>query len=389
MAITLKKHEDKRILNGHLWAFSNEIQKIDGAPKAGDIVELTSHNGLFIGRGFYNPSSLIAVRILTRNPDEIIDDDFFQKKITSALQLRTQMYPDADSYRIVHGESDFLPGLIVDRYNDLISVQTFSFGIDQKLNVICDTLESLLHPRAIVERNDAPVRQLEGLAEKKGIIRGSEHRAMITENDIHYSVDLLEGQKTGFFLDQRENRKSFRRYVKGQRVLDCFCNNGGFALNAAFAGAAETIGIDISETAVGIASENAKKNNLDARVRFEPADVFEYLKGAVSKGQKFNVINLDPPSFAKNKKTVHKAKRGYADLHSLALSALQPGGILATASCSYHIFEETFLEIINDSARGAGKSVSLLEWHGAAPDHPILPAMPETKYLKFGIFRVT
>ncbi len=389
--ITLKKNEDKRILNGHLWIFSNEIgpdKSVDDTPQAGDIVEVHNRAGTFLGKGFYNPSSLIAVRLLTRQQDEAIDFEYFRKRISSALQLRRQMYPDAETFRIVHGESDFLPGLIIDKYNDYVSVQTFSYGMDSRLTLICDVLDSLLHPTAIIERNEALLRQLEDLPQKKGILRGAGHQTTINEHDIKYEVDLLEGQKTGFFLDQRENRYALRRYVKGMRVLDCFCNNGGFALNAAYAEASEVIGVDVSDVAITIASNNAKLNKLDQRTRFVTADVFEYLRSSASHGEKFDVINLDPPSFAKNKKTVHQAIRGYKELHTLALSLLTPNGILATSSCSHHIYEETFLDIINNCTRESDSEVSLLEWRGASQDHPVLLAMPETGYLKFGIFRV-
>ena len=386
--VRLKKNEERRILNGHLWAFSNEIQKIEGSPQAGDIVDLHSHAGGFLGKGLYNPGSLIAVRLLTRLPDEAIDFQFFRRRIESALELRKLMYPESGTYRIVHGEADFLPGLIIDKYNDFLSLQTFSYGMDSRLTLICDVLESLLRPRAIIERNETPFRQLEGLPQKKGHLRGSGHETVITENDIRYELDLLEGQKTGFFLDQRENRNAFRRYSKGMRVLDCFCNSGGFALNAAFAEAESVTGIDVSEAATAAASKNAALNKLDQRAQFITGDVFEYLSSVVAHGEKFDVINLDPPSFSKTKKTVLSAKRGYAELHALAFSALSAGGILATASCSHHIYEETFLDIINTCARKASRQISLLEWRGAAPDHPVLPAMPETKYLKFGVFRV-
>ncbi|HEV8537563.1 MAG TPA: class I SAM-dependent rRNA methyltransferase [Bacteroidota bacterium] len=386
--ITLKKNEDRRIQNGHLWAFSNEIAKIEGEPKAGDIVELHNHAGNFIGKGFFNPSSLIAVRLLTRHKEETIDFEYFRKRIASSLQLRRQMYPDAESFRIVHGEADFLPGLIIDKYNDFVSLQAFSYGMDSRLTLICDVIDSLLHPGAIIERNETIFRQLEGLEQKKGLLRGSGNETVITENGIKYKINLLDGQKTGFFLDQRENRKAFRRYVKGCRVLDCFCNDGGFALNAAFAEASEVIGVDVSQAAVNNASGNAKLNNLDHRARFIAEDAFEYLKSAALRSEKLDVIALDPPSFAKNKKTVRRAQRGYKELHTLALSILKPNGILATASCSHHIYEETFIEIINTCARAAGRDISLLEWHGASLDHPVLPTMPETKYLKFGIFRV-
>jgi 23S rRNA (cytosine1962-C5)-methyltransferase len=226
------------------------------------------------------------------------------------------------------------------------------------------------------------------LEQKKGILRGKAEPVTISEYGIKYSLDLLEGQKTGFFLDQRENRNAFRRYVKDADVLDCFCNEGGFTLHAGYAGAKSVLGIDISESVIKRARDNSTLNNLDKIVHFQTGDAFLYLDQAVKDKKQFDVINLDPPSFAKSKKTIRKAKRGYKEIHTNAIKILKPGGILATSSCSYNITEETFLDTINESARELGRHISLLEWHGAAPDHPVLISMPETKYLKFGIFFV-
>ena len=386
-SVTLKKNEDLRITRGHLWAFSNEIKAIDGDPQAGDLVTLRNFAGRFLGIGTYNPHSLIAVRLLSREEEEI-DFQFFQKRIASALELRKKIFPASDSFRLIHGEGDFLPGLIVDKYNEYLSIQTLSAGMEKRLTLICDVLESLLHPRGIVERNEIAVRQLEGLELRRGAIRGSAGTPTISEYGIRYSVDLLEGQKTGFFLDQRENRKSIRRYSKGARMLDCFCNDGGFALHAAFADAAEVTGVDVSGTSIERAGSNAASNGLGEHVRFTEADAFEYLKSSVEEHQQFDLVNLDPPSFTKNRKSVLAAKRGYKEIHLNALRLLKPGGILATSSCSHHITEETFLDIIGECSRLAGRDLHLLEWRGASPDHPVLPSMPETRYLKFGIFHV-
>jgi len=386
--VTLKKNEDRRINNGHLWAFSNEIQGVAGEPAAGDIVELRNHSGKSLGIGFYHPHSLIAVRLLSRREEEI-DFQFFRGRIQSALDLRRKLFPASETFRLIHGEGDFLPGLIVDKYDDCLAIQVFSFGMDKRLTLICDVLESLLHPRAIVERNDVPLRSLEGLEQRKGVLRGSLSPVTVTEHGLKYAVELLEGQKTGQFLDQRENRKAIRRYAKEGRVLDCFCNDGGFALNAASGGASEVTGIDTSEPAIRRASNNATLNGLAAKAKFHAADGFEYLEGAIQRKEKFDLIILDPPSFAKSKKTVVKAKRGYRELHTSAYRLLNEGGILATASCSHHIYEDTFLEIIQESARAAGRTISLLEWRGASPDHPVLPGMTETRYLKFAVLSVT
>ncbi len=385
--ITLKKNEDHRIASGHLWAFSNEIEKMEGEPQIGEVVEVRNFPGDFLGIGFYNPHSLIAVRLLSRKQEEI-NTEFFQRRIQSALQLRKKIYPDETSYRVVHGEADFLPGLIVDKYNDFLSVQTFSAGMDQRLPMICDVLESLLQPKGIVERNEAVMRTYEGLEQRAGVIRGTVEPTIISEYGIQFSVDLLQGQKTAFFLDQRENRKVFQRYVRGSSVLDCFCNAGGFALHAATAGAKEVVGVDVSSDVIEHANVNARLNQLESTTQFIVADAFDYLNAMIEQKKTFDVINLDPPSFAKSRKTVNKAIKGYRQLHLLAYELLSPGGILATASCSHHVYEDKFLDIICSTAKKAGRQISMLEWHGASPDHPVLPSLPETKYLKFGIFRV-
>jgi len=385
--VTLKKNEDHRITNGHLWAFSNEIETIVGEPQSGDLIELHNQAGKFLGVGVYNPNSLIAVRLLTREKEEI-DFQFFKKRIERAYALRKRIYSNSETYRLVHGEGDFLPGLIIDKFNDYFSVQTFSVGMDKRLTLICDVLESLFHPKGIVERNEAHIRTVEGIDQRKEVLRGTLEPITISEYGVQYGIDLLEGQKTGFFLDQRENRKAFRRYVKGASVLDCFCNEGGFALNAAYAGASNVLGVDISEQVIQRANNNIKLNKFDSQIQFLIGDAFEYLDQAVKDQRQFDVINLDPPSFAKSKKTVRKAKRGYKEIHTNAMKILKPGGILATASCSYNIIEETFLEIINECANSLSRKINMLEWRGAAPDHPVLPSMPETKYLKFGIFSV-
>lgn len=385
--ITLKKNEDHRITEGHLWAFSNEIASVDGVPESGDIVQLRNHVGKFLGLGIYNPHSLIAVRLLTRIEEEI-DFDFFRKRIGTALSLRRKLYPSSETFRLVHGEADLLPGLVIDKYNDYLSVQTFSAGMDRRLTLICDVLESILKPAGIIERNDAPIRALEGLPQREGVIRGQIESTVIAEHEIKYAVDIVGGQKTGFFLDQRENRKAIRRYAKGARVLDCFCNEGGFALNAAYAEAERVVGVDISAESIARATENARMNRMEATTSFIAADAFEYLKKSASSKEAFDLVNLDPPSFAKNKKSIVAAKYGYREIHQSAIALLPPGGILATSCCSHHITEETFLEVIDKSARSVGRSLMLLEWRGPAPDHPVLPAMPETRYLKFGIFQL-
>ncbi|MDI6780138.1 MAG: class I SAM-dependent rRNA methyltransferase [Bacteroidota bacterium] len=386
--IKLAKSEERRILSGHLWVFSNEIKEIQGEPEIGDVVELRNHSGEFLGKGSYNPKSLIAFRLLTTE-DEEIDFQFFMNRIESAYRLRKTLFPNSNTFRLIHGEGDFLPGLIIDKYNNYFSIQTFSYGMDRRLTLICDVLESLFSPKGIIQRDESVLRELEGLTEKKGVLRGEAGKTIITENNLKYTVDLLEGQKTGLFLDQRENRLAIQRYVINRKVLDCFCNDGGFALNAADAGAAEVVGVDISESAVSRSIQNAELNNLSDKCTFIKDDVFKFISKSIEEGQKYGVIILDPPSFTKSRKNITAAKLGYKEINTNAIRLLINGGILATASCSYHIDDQTFLELVNKSAKAAGRKIRLLEWRGASPDHPVLPAMPETKYLKFEIFEVS
>ena len=383
--VVLRKKEDRRVVSGHPWVFSNEIQEVSGKPAIGDVVELRAASGLSLGIGFYNPHSLIAFRMLSRTMEQV-DVQFFERRLTSALELRRRLYPDGNSFRLVHGEGDFLPGLIIDKFNDYLCLQTLSYGMDARLPLICDVLESLLRPKGIIERNESSLRTLEGLDQKKGIIRGTSAPTTILEHGLQFLVDPLEGQKTGFFLDQRENRLIIRRYARGNSILDCFCNDGGFALNAAAEGAVSVTGIDVSEEAIKRSRHNAEVNSLGS-VQFEQHDVFDRLRDYSNAGTHFDVVVLDPPSFTRSRKTVPAAKKGYKDLHLRALSVLRKGGILLSSSCSHHIEPDVFLFLLDESARKAGRTLQMLDWRGAAPDHPTLPQVPETRYLKFGVFR--
>jgi 23S rRNA (cytosine1962-C5)-methyltransferase len=384
--IILRKNEEHRILAGHQWVFSNEIKSINGTPEAGDVIELLRHDEKHLGVGFYNPHSLIAFRLLSREM-ETITFDFFERRITQALQLRKRLYPDEETFRLVHGEADYLPGLVIDKYNEYLSLQTLAVGMDRRTTLICDVLESIFHPKAIVERNESPLRSLEQLPQKKGVLRGTIGQTIISEYGVKFKAALMEGQKTGLFLDQRENRRAIQRYVKGAAVLDCFCNDGGFALYAALAGAGSVLAYDSSETAIANAKVNATINEVP-EIQFETCDVFDKLPELDKAGRRFDVVILDPPSFSRNKKTVATALKGYREINAGALRLIRPGGILVTASCSHHITDQSFVETIEASARLTHRTLQLLEWRGAAPDHPTLPAMPETAYLKFGIFAV-
>lgn len=384
--IVLKKNEDHRILSGHQWIFSNEISSIRGNPEAGDIVELLNDQNRFLGIGFFNPHSLIALRLLAHEHEDITFD-FFEKRISQALQLRKKLFPQSEVYRLIHSESDFLPGLIVDKYNEYLSVQTLAFGMDKRLQLICDVLESVFHPRAIVESNDSSLRALEHLPQERGVIRGTLDETIIVEHGLKFKVDLLKGQKTGFFLDQRENRRAIRRYVRDASVLDCFCYEGGFSLNAAVGKAKNVLGLDQSTPAVGKARINAHINDVN-HVSFEIAEAFEHLKSLTNKNGRYDVVILDPPSFTRSRKNVTMALKGYREINQLALRLMSAGGFLISASCSHHITQEAFLKVIEQAAQKVRRKIQLLEFCGASPDHPVLSAMPETSYLKFAVFSV-
>jgi 23S rRNA (cytosine1962-C5)-methyltransferase len=384
--VILKKHEDARLLAGHQWIFSNEIASLNGSPLAGDVVEILTHDRRFLGLGFFNPHSLISVRFLTSQQEEI-SSGFFERRITDAFNLRKKLFPESETYRMVNGESDYLPGLIIDKYNEYLSIQTLSSGMDRRLNEICDNLESLLHPKAIVERNDSPLRTLEHLEERKGTLRGIAEHTIVSEHGAKFNVDLLKGQKTGFFLDQRENRKTVRQHVRDGHVLDCFCNEGGFAINASLGGAKDVLAVDISETAVERGRVNSVINQQE-NIEFRQGDVFEVLKEYSLQKKRFDVVILDPPSFTRSRKNVKSALKGYKTINGLALTIIDEGGFLITASCSHHITEESFLGTVDESSRKSGRKLRLLELSGASPDHPVLVSMPETKYLKFAVFSV-
>ncbi|HUI09865.1 MAG TPA: class I SAM-dependent rRNA methyltransferase [Bacteroidota bacterium] len=384
--VVLRNKEEKRITAGHPWAFSNEVRETRGSPAPGDVVELVAASGLSLGVGLYNPHSLIAVRLLSGTVVDI-DQEFFRRRISAARDLRERLYPGETVYRLVHGEGDFLPGLVIDRYNDQFAVQAVSIGMDMRLPLVCDVLRELFQPSCILARNDSPLRALENLPAGRTVLYGEPSPTMIDERGIRYTVDMRDGQKTGFFLDQRENRGVLERFSAGRRILDAFCNDGGFALSAGRAGAASVVGIDISPEAVARARANAILNGITAAC-FEEADVFPRLKELAAEGKTFDVVVLDPPSFTRSRKNVQAARKGYRNLHAAALPLIPEGGLLMTASCSHHILPDVFREIVDGAARTAGRRLQLLEWRGAAPDHPVLPSVPETAYLKMGLFRV-
>lgn len=391
MKIFLKKNEDRRLNIGHQWIFSNEIEKTEGDIQNGDIVEVFDFRGKFKGKGFYNKNSLIAYRHLT-DKSLPVDKEFIRKKILEAADARIKINPERKCFRLVNSESDFLPGLIIDKFDDKFSVQTFSFGIDRFLKEITDILIEEFNAVLVIEKNDNELRTLEGLPKQENILYnqlGSEDVSFDTSiYDIKYHIDILNGQKTGFYLDQVENHFELRKFIgKDSKVLDLFCNEGGFALNAAFAGADEIIAVDSSKYSVDRASANASMNGYQ-NISFLCMDVFKYLDSPDSVKNIFDIIILDPPSFTKSKKNVNSAIEGYIELNSKAMKLLKPGSFLFTFSCSHHIDEKNFENIISKSALNAGKKIQVIGFKNCSYDHPVLPQMLETKYLKSYFLKV-
>jgi len=389
MKINLKKNEERRIKIGHLWIFSNEIEFIDEEIIDGGVADLHSSRGEFLGRGFYNAHSLIAYRHLT-NGNEEINEDFLLKRIKSAEQRRLKIFPDRKSFRLVNSESDFLPGLIIDKFENYFSLQIFSKGMENFKEVIAKILKENFDAEFIIEKNSNELRVLEGLEKTEKILFGDEtaQEKIIEIDEIKYSVNLMEGQKTGFYLDQNFNRKKIRDYVSGNSsVLDLFCNEGGFALNAYFAGCRNIKGIDSSENSIARTKKNAELNGFEG-IEFFAKDVFEFFDEEFQTKNKFNLIVLDPPSFTKSKKNIPTAVKGYIELNSKAMKLLHKNSFLFTYSCSHHISEKQFEEILVKSAELAKRKIQIIDFSNTTYDHPLLPQMAETKYLKGYILNV-
>ena len=378
--LRLHPGRERRILQGHRWVFSNEIADPVHDFEPGSWVEVFTAKGLSIGTGYINPASLIAVRLVCP-PGKKPDENFFRQALLDAVGFRQSIYPGAESCRLVFGESDRLPGLVVDRYGDVLVTQAGTVGMSGLEELMRQLLIELFRPAALVFRNDSPSRALENLPLEKGVAYGNLPGELpVRIEGIRYEVDVLNGQKTGMFLDQRDNRSAAKRWMDGKKVLDLFCYNGAWALSAVAAGAAEATGVDQSVHAIEQARRNAEANGFSGRSNFIVADVFDYLKRTPRAS--FDVIVLDPPAFAKTRAALPEARKGYTDLNRRALLALKPGGILITCSCSYHMSEELFREVLVSAGQASGKRLRLLQVRGQALDHPALPAMPETRYLK-------
>ena len=391
--VTLKKGEGRTIKAGGLWIFDNEIESIMGRFKNGDIVTVHDFDGYPMGRGYINQNSKIRIRLMTRNVHQEIDRDFLTMRLQNAWDYRKKTV-DTDSCRIVFGDADFLPGLVIDKFSDVLVVQSLALGIDRFKEQIVEILKEILKAdgiwiRGVYERSDAKERKKEGMERIKGFI-GDEFdtKVPIVENGVKYIVDVKDGQKTGFFLDQKYNRLAMQKLCKDAKVLDCFTHTGSFALNAGIAGAKSVLGVDASEFAVAQASQNAELNHLSDRVRFECHDVFELLPELEKSGETYDVVILDPPAFTKSRNTMKHAMKGYREINMRGLKLVKDGGYLATCSCSHFMDYENFTKVIGQAARSVHKRLRQVEFRTQSPDHPILWAADESYYLKFYIFQV-
>ena len=393
--VTLKKGEGRLLKGGGAWIFDNEIASVMGGFEDGDIVEVRDFDGYAMGRGFINSRSKIRVRMLTRQPSEEIDDLFFKRRVKEAWEYRKRTV-DISSCRVIFGEADFLPGFVMDKYEDVLVVQSLALGIDRHKETIIAAAKEVMAEdgiiiRGVYERSDAKEREKEGLERTKGFI-GPEFDTdvLITENGVKYVVDVADGQKTGFFLDQKYNRKAIWPMSKGAEVLDCFTHTGSFGLNAALAGAKSVLSVDASESALATAARNAEMNGLSDKVTYMCADVFELLPELLHNGRKFDLVILDPPAFTKSRSSVHNAAKGYREINTAGMKLVKNGGFLATCSCSHFMTEELFKKAVEDAARAAHVRVRQVEFRTQSPDHPILwsYADAESYYLKFLILQV-
>lgn len=391
--VTLKKGEGRSLKAGGPWVYDNEIESIMGSFADGDIVMVHDFDGYPMGRGFINRNSKLTVRMMTRDKDTEVNDEFIRMRVKNAWEYRKKVV-DTSSCRVIFGEADFLPGIVVDKFSDVLVVESLALGIDRFKERIVNDLKELMAEdgiqiRGVYERSDAKVREQEGMERFKGFIgEPFDTKVEIVENGVKYFVDVKDGQKTGFFLDQKYNRQAIGRLCKGAKVLDCFTHTGSFALNAGINGATHVTGVDASELGVAQARENAKLNGLEDTVEFVCADVFDLLPDLEKKGEKFDVVILDPPAFTKSRSSIKKAVKGYREINLRAMKLVKDGGYLATCSCSHFMDYELFTQTIGQAARNVHKRLRQVEFRTQAPDHPILWGAGDSYYLKFYIFQV-
>lgn len=383
----LRKTRESRVRSGHPWVFASDIERVEGNFEPGNVVDVVSSHNTYLGRAFYNPKSQISLRMLTTH-DETVDEAFFRRRVQEAWDYRNQ-FCDPASCRLIFSESDFLPGLIVDKFGEYLVVQSLCLGIEKWKQSIVRDLAEIVHPKGIWERSDVPVRRLEGLEQTTGLLYGEVPDSIdMVENGLRFVVDVKNGQKTGFFLDQKENRAAIAPLCKGARVLDCFCHNGSFSLHAAKYGAKSVLGVDISEEALEVARLNAENNGLSDVVTFEAHNCFDHLRELTDAHEQFDVVILDPPAFTKTRAAVESALRGYKEINLRGMKLVRKGGFLVTCSCSQHVSPEQFRDMINQAARDSKTKLRLVENRTQGHDHPILPASPETQYLKCMILQV-
>lgn len=384
----LRKKIGDRIVKGHPWIFSNELGDSEGEYQPGDIVEVYSYNGSFVGKGYINPESQIRIRLLTRDKNEEINDDFFYNRIKEAWEYRKSI-GYVENCRLIFGEADQIPALIIDKFNDYFVIQTLALGTDIWKPAIVAALQKIFKPKGIYERNDVPVREVEGLPQQKGFLSEPfDTNIIINENGLKFHVDIENGQKTGYFLDQQDNRRTIEHIVKGADVLEAFCYTGTFSMHAAHYGAKKVLGLDISDKAVATATANAKLNGFEDICRFEAVNAFDVLKTWAKEGKKYDVVMLDPPAFTKSRANIEKAITGYKEINLRGMKLVKPGGFLVTASCTNLVPPDLFLKTIDMAAKDARRLLRQVTWQTQASDHPILWHIPTTQYLKFLIVQV-
>ena len=386
--VQLKRRISPRVVNGHPWIFGNEVDKIEETLQGGEVVEVVTHDNKFVGKGYVNPKSQIVVRLLTRDRTAEINDRYFLDQLTRCWEYRKKI-GYTENCRLVFGEADGLPQLIIDKFNDYLVIQTLALGIDVWKPAIVQALQTLFSPEGIYERNDVPVRELEGLPQQKGFLSAPfDTQIIINENGLRFHVDLENGQKTGYFLDQQDNRKSIQHIVKGADVLGAFTYTGTFEIHAAHYGARSVLGLDISASAVQQATRNAELNGVADRCRFETANAFDVLKQWAKEGRQYDVVMLDPPAFTKSRETIQKAITGYKEINLRGMKLVKPGGFLVTSSCTNLVHPELFLQTIDMAAKDARRKIRQVIFQTQSPDHPIVWGMENTQYLKFLVIQV-
>jgi len=390
-SIFLNKKISRRVETGHPWIFGNEVntgKALDAAAKAGEIVNVFTHDKKFVGKGYVNPQSQIMVRLLTRDKDEVINEQFFINRIENAWAYR-QKLGYKENCRLIFGEADDLPQLIIDKFNDYFVIQTLALGIDVWKPAIVKAIEKIFNPKGIYERNEVPVRELEGMEQQKGVLSAAfDTNIVITENGVKFNVDIANGQKTGFFLDQQDNRRGIQYIVKDADVLGAFCYTGSFEIMAAHYGARSVLGLDISQSAIDMCNKNAALNGLEGICRFECVNAFDVLKEWSKEGKQWDVVMLDPPSFTKSRATIDKAVAGYKEINLRGMKLVKPGGFLVTSSCTNLVQPELFLDIIQMAATDAKRKIRQVVFNSQSADHPIIRGQENTHYLKFLIVQV-